>query len=245
MSSSPSTPDVPLPRWALVVGSLVVACHLLALATNVLAAPSGPWPTMEGMSQAPPPQFAQSVAEPVAQPYLRLLKMTHNYHFPSNRPGGFEAFLEVRLFDDQGREMKTLRLPDPDASAAVRRQQALLARWMTDDMPVLPPQAEKVYPKDQEAPRVSIWEGPPQGPLAIRTLFEHELRSRGPAVRPSDWSVLLAKSYARYLCREHGATSADVIRHSRGAIPPTVLFDQEPRPGPAEDLLSNYGRLPR
>ena len=44
---------------------------------------------------------------------------------------------------------------------------------------------------------------------------------------PSPWSLLLARSYARHLCRLHGAHSAELTRHSRQPVSPEMMF-QEP-----------------
>ena len=42
--------------------------------------------------------------------------------------------------------------------------------------------------------------------------------------RPSEWSLVLAHSYARFLCRENNAASAEIIRHTREPVGPDVLM---------------------
>ena len=64
------------------LGSVVVAGHLFAVLCVALAAPSGPWPTPMGNSNAFGPQFARSVDEAVGPNYLSPIKMTYNYHSP-------------------------------------------------------------------------------------------------------------------------------------------------------------------
>src|SRR5262249_37168564 len=151
---------------------------------------SGPWVTMDGGMAAPPP-LAGAAYDHVGQPYLRLIKMTHNYHFNSNHPGTPEAYLEVRLQDGEGRDLKTVRVPDPGANAWVRQRQLLLTRWLTDDVPVMPPQGERIYAPGQEPPTVPVWEPVENRKLTLRSVPEMELPRNRPVFRPSEWSLLL------------------------------------------------------
>src|SRR5438270_7617046 len=108
MSQSPlPTAGERLPRWAVWLGSAAIAYHLFAVVIGALMAPSGPWPSMEGMSL--PPQLVRSIDEPITRPYLKLVKLTHNYHFGSNRPAMEAAELEFQLLDGTGKEIKTVR----------------------------------------------------------------------------------------------------------------------------------------
>src|SRR6266480_2934551 len=104
MSAKHSPP--PLPGWLVVLGSSFVGFHLLAIGVLVLSAPSGPWPSPFGPSQAPGPAFATQVAEVTTRYYLQPLKMTHNYHFLGNRPDATGIAFEVRLKDTAGRPIK-------------------------------------------------------------------------------------------------------------------------------------------
>lgn len=50
--------------------------------------------------------------------------------------------------------------------------------------------------------------------------------------QPNGWTMLVARAYGSYLCRLHGAASADLIRFSQPGYPPVILFmpagQQEP-----------------
>src|SRR5438132_8300030 len=105
----------------ILVGSLAILAHFGAVTVRALAAPSGLWPGPEGPTMAPPPSFAQSLDEQVAQRYLKLVRLTHNYHFSGNRPAP-GVYVEIRLKDKQKQPLMTLRFPDPDAHAWIRHQ---------------------------------------------------------------------------------------------------------------------------
>jgi hypothetical protein len=249
MPMPPSTPlpdRVPIPRWAVLAGSLLIVFHLGTVAIHVVAAPSGPWPGMEGSEPAPPPQFSAFADEKVAAPYLTRLKMTHNYHFVSNRPGVPGAYLEIKLLDRQGETLKTVQFPDPTASSAVRRRQALAIRWFTEDRPIQPPQAEKIPAPGEKIPDAFLWK-PVEGEmrkLDLAGVPEIEIDRNRPVAGPSEWSLLVLRSFVRHLCRVHGADSAEVVRKSREPIPPRILFEREVPP--LIDLLeSNYGGVSR
>jgi hypothetical protein len=225
---------------------MLIVSHLGLVLTHVVAAPSGPWPTQEGPDNAPPPILVETAHDQLALPYLGWLKLTHNYHFPTNRVGQPEARLEVRLLDEDGQAFRTLSLPDPKAPARVRQRQALLASWLTEDQPVAPRQGERIPAPSQKVPTVSVWEPVPNENrlLHLGRVPENELPRDRPVFRPSVWSLVLVRSLARHLCRSHGAQHAEITRRSREAIPPRVLFAPE-APPEMEDLQSVYGRLPR
>jgi hypothetical protein len=62
--------------------------------------------------------------------------------------------------------------------------------------------------------------------------------------RPSEWSLLLAQSYARYLCREYGAESVELIRYTQEVIHPVVLFGDRAPPQEAFPVLkANFGEF--
>src|SRR5205823_3602777 len=137
-----------IPRWLVFLGSLAIAVHFLAVVCGALAAPSGPWPTMEGSGMATPPQFAFSI-DKITRPYLQLVKMTHNYHFATNRPGLPGASFEVRLKDESGQELAMVRFPDAGANFWVHHRQSLLAQGLADDQPVQPPTGEVIAAPQQ------------------------------------------------------------------------------------------------
>jgi hypothetical protein len=233
----PATPSRPLAAAA----SAAIVFHLGAVLANVLAAPSGPWPP--GGTAATPPQFAHSVNRELAPRYLEPLKLTHNYHFASNRPGRPGVWFAVRLTDESGRELKTLRFPDPAANPAVRHRQSLLALSLADDVPVVPPAGESVAAPGREVPTVLIWDVAGERELRLRAVPAHLVPRDRPVYRPSDWSLVLARSYVRHLCREYGAGKGELIRHTREAIPPAVLFEDNIPPDAFGELVSYFGEV--
>src|SRR5262249_62173001 len=70
---TPRPAGPPLPRGLLVAGRLLIGYHPGAVALNVLSAPSGPWPAMEGADMALPPQLAASAHAQLPLPYLPLV----------------------------------------------------------------------------------------------------------------------------------------------------------------------------
>src|SRR4051794_14973852 len=117
MGPTPSAPPGPaLPRWLVLGGSLLIAVHLGAIVVNALAASSGPWVTAQGPEPGTPPYLPRQIQQTAALPYLSVVRMSHNYHYPSNRVGAPEAYLEFRLFGEDDQVIKTVRLPDLKAS---------------------------------------------------------------------------------------------------------------------------------
>jgi hypothetical protein len=223
----------------MVVGSLAIIFHLGAVIVHALAAPSGFWPNMEGM--AAPPAFAQSLDESLVSAYLKPLKLTHNYHFMGNHPVAPGVFVEAKLKDAKGEVLKTVHCPDPAANAWIRSMQAVFVQGMVPDQPVAPPQGEAVPAPHQQPRTVQIWEG--NLSLRLSPVPEHLIPRNRPVFSPTDWSVVLVHSYARYLCRKYGAASAEVIRHSRDAISPTMLSMGPPPPMVFADIVANYGDI--
>jgi hypothetical protein len=228
----------PLPTWIKIVGSVVIAVHFLAIGGVVVNARSGPW---LANTFFPGPQFAAPIDE-AASPYLLALRMTHTYRFRVDRPMP-SVYFEAHLKDGNGQPLKTLRFPDAKANFWVRHRQQLLADGLFGDAPVPPPQGERLG-----APPKTIWE-PAEKQMVLKTVPEHLVPRSGQVMSPSDWSLLVAKSYAQHLCRIHGAASAEIVRHSRDIVlPPTLL--PPPPPGkdrseapPAlfEELVFNFG----
>jgi len=234
------------PTPVLVLGSVLIAGHLLAVLSAVLAAPSGPWPTDGGNTMSTPPQFAYTLNRLFADRYLRLVGMANNYHFFSNQPAVPGVWFEVRLKDDAGNPISTLRFPDPDANFAIRHRQGLLARGLIDDRPVDPPQGEKIAAPNRSVPTERIWEPVGDGQLELKHVPEHLIPRDRPVLGPSEQSWLLARSYSRYLCHRHGAATAEVIRKTQGPIAPAVMFiPGRPPDDAAGKLTSSFGELPQ
>jgi hypothetical protein len=98
---------------------------------------------------------------------------------------------------------------------------------------------------NRAVPTVRIWEIAGNGGLELRTVPEHLVPRDRPVFRASARSLLLARSYARYLCRINGAAKAEVIRHTQEPIPPAVMFmSNQPPAGAFNELTSNFGELP-
>ncbi len=243
MSVSRSQPARELPPWLALGVSVVVAAHLFTIGILVLAAPSGPWPTNMGPSLGMAPQFAASISEITTNRYLRPLKMTHNYHFVSNRTAVPGVQLDIQLKDASGKVIRTVQLPDKDANTWVRHRQVLLARSLADDQPVQPRAGEVIPAPNQQVATVSIWDMGPEQQLIVRSVPEHLVPRDRPVMKPSPWSELLARSYARHLCRQHGAASAVVLRHTREPIMPSILFTEETPAGAFSELVSNFGEF--
>lgn len=235
--------------------SLLIAVHLLAVLGGVLVAPSGPWPVPGGADMATPPHFAQllmfgpdfmpagkpGTADPSLMGYLKLLKLTHNYHFVSNRPPDFETYFEAKLLDENGQVTKTVRMPDPNANPIAFHRQKLLAEGLAEDVPVEPRPGEVIPAPNQPVNMVQIWE-PEEGRVAkIRQIEEHLIPRDRPVYGPSDWSMVLARSYARYLCRTHQANSVEIVRHTKPLIPPDVLFMESKPTGAFDESIVSFG----
>jgi hypothetical protein len=239
MPPAPSPHGPALPRWLIVAGSAVIVFHLVAIVIPTLDMPGGPWATPMGRTASSPPEFAHAAAG-VADLHGDYLRVVHGYHFVSNRPGDIPGVrFEAVLRDKDGNVTKTLTFPDPDANPWVRHRQEVLASSLAPDLPAEKPASDIIAPPGQKPLMVDIWAmpgedftsnaGPPGGagdrnpPLHLERVPQHRLRYRDYA-RPSEWSLVLARSYARYLCRTNGSASAEIVRHTRNAVGPDVLF---------------------
>lgn len=237
MSAKRSPP--PLPGFLMMLGSAFVSLHLLAIGALVLSAPSGPWPTPFGPSQAIGPPFAGKVAEVTTQYYLAPLKVTHNYHFLGNRPDAPGIEFEVRLKDAQGRLIDSLRFPSPRANPWVRQRQTLLAQSLGDDEQVQAPPGEQIPAPGKAVETVTIWDNVGPNQVALRKVEAYLVPKTG-ASRPREWSLILARSYMRHLCREYGAASAELVRYSRPAVMPGYLYLEQAPPGTFDTLASTF-----
>jgi hypothetical protein len=246
MSESEPHAHRPLPRWLSVTASLAVTGHLGAILLLVLAAPSGPWPTPYGSSNAVGPAFALEPGSAVTQHYLTPLKMTHNYHFLRNRPGMADAWFEVRLKDADGKLVKTVRFPDPEAPFPVRHRQSILARNLADDQQVQARPGEAIPAPNQAIRTVEILDPIGERTLALKSVPEHLVPRDRPVYRPSDWSMILARSTMRQLLRIYrSAASAELVRHTREAVMPALLFSDDPPADTFHELITHFGEVRR
>ncbi|HXG09865.1 MAG TPA: hypothetical protein VNK04_08765 [Gemmataceae bacterium] len=246
MSPTPSQTTERVPRWLLIAGSVAIVFHLSAVVVRALAAPSGPWVSEMGPDTATPPQFAYTL-DSLTSPYLKLIRLTDSYRFPSNRPGFSAVYLEVRLKDEAGQELATVRIPDEQANFWVRHRQTLLAHTLGNDQMVTLPPSELIPAPHQQVPQVVYWEPAANEPrhLHLARKSINEIDRNAPPPRPSDDALLLARSYARHLCRVHGAAKAEIIRHHKNPMPPAVLFWENVQAGAFDELLSFFGEFPR
>jgi hypothetical protein len=211
----------PLPDWLVILGSVLVAGHLLVVAVHALAAPSGPWPLPYDDRNSPStgPVFASKVEDYTWRWYLKPLHFAHNYHFETNHPEVRGVRFEVRLRDRQGKPITTLWFPDDDANFWARHRQTLLAQNLLFNLRVESGSGELIPPPGLD--RI-----PPTPAVCL----------------PSDWSLLAARSYQRFLCRQYHAASAQLICHIRGPVLAGHLFTAERTPSYVfEELQCNFG----
>jgi hypothetical protein len=168
--------------------------------------------------------------------------------------------LEVLLRNSEGELIRTLKIPDPEANPWVRHRQELLVRSLAPDLPVDPPGQEMIAAPGKSVPTQTIWVLPEERfpgdnvaqpapgqtnqatQLRLRELPQHLVPRDRSVMRPSKWSVVLTRSYARHLCREYGAASAEILRHTREPISPLILFEIEPG-ATFDELVASYGKV--
>jgi len=241
----------------LAAGSAAIVFHLAAIVIPILDMPSGPWITDQGLRPADAPEFVHAAAG-LSTLHGKYLRVAHGFHFVTNRPADIpEIQLEVLLRNDKGEVFETLRFPDPNANPWVRHRQEVLVSALALDLPVARPTSEVVPPPGQES-KVWIWavrgenfdNEPPPGPppdrkvpLEFREIQQHRVPRTRDVVRPADWSQIVARSCARYLCRTYGAKSAEIIRHRRDPIPPAVLYARETPPQAFDELIASFGEM--
>jgi hypothetical protein len=78
--------------------------------------------------------------------------------------------------------------------------------------------------------------------LRLREVPQHLVPRDRSVMRPSKWSVVLANAFARHLCREYGAASAEILRHTREPISPQILTEIEPD-ATFDELVASYGKV--
>ncbi len=244
-----------LPRWLVLMGSAAILYHLTAITLAILDMKSGPWP--DGLAEAP--AFAHSLRS-LSTVHGKYLRVVHSYDFPSNRPSDLPGVeFEVRLRDAQGHVFQTLHFPDPHANLWVRKRQEILAGNLAPDEPLEPPRAEILAAPGQKVPTVSLWALPNEfganagnsvvsnfsdkAPLHLQTVDYNNIPRDRQLMKPLDWSLVLERSYARYLCRKYQAASAEVLRHTREPVPPAVLFGNEIPSNALEDLVASFGEV--
>jgi hypothetical protein len=259
MPPAPSPHGPALSRWLIVAGSAVILFHFAAVIVPILDMPSGPWAMPMGRIPGDPPEFAHAAAS-LSNFHADGLRIAHGYQFVTNRPADIPGVrFEAILRDKDGSVLQTLTFPDPNANPWVRHRQEVLASSLAPDLPIEKPSSDVIAPPGQKPLSVDLWAlpgedftanaAPPAGAIGDRNLplhLEHgvpqfRLRYRD-YWRPSEWAQLLARSYARYLCRTHGAASAEIVRYTREPVAPDMLFG-----GDRVDLteiVASFGKSP-
>jgi hypothetical protein len=234
-----------LPSWLLWLGSGLILFHFFALLIAVLAVESGPWMTRFGPDMYQPPRFARQI-DSLTRYYLQPLQIASSYHFLSNQTDLDTVYFEAQVRDAKGEVIQTIRIPDEGANFWIANRQNLVAQQLSNDMPVQPPRGETIPAPGKKMPTVKIWDSPGgEPPLKLQEVPEHlirdRLRDRPEVYAPTEYSLFIARSYARYLCRHYDGASAEIIRHSRRPIVPALLLMREPPPGTFEDLICSFG----
>jgi hypothetical protein len=103
--------------------------------------------------------------------------------------------------------------------------------------------SELVAAPGQHEPTIEIWKRTQENELRLSVVKQSEIPRGSPVEKPSEWSKLLAQSYMRYLCNEHKAASAELVRHSRELVMPVDLY--MPRKQAFNELTSHFGEYRR
>jgi len=240
--SDANTKARPLPTAIVVLVSAAIAFHFLAVGALVLAASSGPWPTPFGSSPATGPKFAEMVHQVTQPNYLDHLRMSHNYHYFTNRPEHPTVWFEIQLKDKDGKVKETRKFPQDNVNPWVRFRQSLLAQNLADDEPVQLPRGEILPAPGQKMPTVSYWDSPENEKVfKLQTKPIHLVPRNRQVFRPREWSLALARSYMRHVCREEGFAKAELIRHTREPVLPAMMYVDEPPPDTFTELVCSFG----
>jgi hypothetical protein len=233
-----------LPAWALRVGSLVIGVHFLAVGTLILSGASGPWPTRFGESPALGPVFAGKFNEYLSPYYLEPLRLTNN-HSPGNRLLASAVYFVAQLKDANGVVVQTLKLPGDTGNPWLRHRYNLLALGLGSDIPVQAPRGEVIPAPGDKMPKMTYWDSSDPKLWKLKTVDEHLVPKDRPVMRPSEYSLLLARSYQRYLCRRYDVASVELIRHSKDQVMPGFMFGEGAPPGTFEELVCSFGEYHR
>lgn len=214
------------PLWLKLVVAPLLAWHLFALFGMVLSTGSGPW--IYGRAHGP--VFAMRMYN-TALPYLRAVRLQEDYRFESNRYREVANRVEVRLWDKSGKELATVRLPDPDAWPWTRHRQQLLAEVVSAYVTVEPRAGEVIPAPGQAPPLAQYWRATsPDGKTAkLETVEEHLLPRNEELTKPSNYALTAVRSLSRSLRRQYGAEAAEVVRVSRPFTGAVLLMPSERR----------------
>jgi hypothetical protein len=236
-----------LPIGLIRVVSLAIAFHFLAVGALVLAAASGPWSTPRfGESTALGPFFAGKINDYFMPIYLEPLRLTHNYHFTDNRSLVSSVYFEARLKDAKGAVVQTMKFPDESANFWLRHRYGLLALGLGNDQPVQAPRGEMIQAPGDKEPKVTYWDTSDPKVWKLKKIDEKLIKDLpAPVMRPSEMSLLLARSYQRYLSRQYEAASVELVRHSKEPVLPAFMFGEGAPPGAFDELVCSFGEYRR
>ncbi len=235
MTNHPEAKPLPGPLKA--AGTVFILLHFLALGAHALNARSGYWWSPFGRSEAEPPPFAYAIDNTLF-PYLESLRMTHDYHFATNRVSVPDVKFQIKLYDKHNKVIDTLDFPENAPNPWVRHRLEIMAQQLGDDMPVSPRLGESIGKV-----MINVWE--PDGDAnVIKQIRPHEISKDRPVFAPSPRSILIARAYVRYQCRLHGASSGELVRRSRDPVEPSILvLPQMPREA-FQEMVASFGQMP-
>jgi hypothetical protein len=251
-----------LPAWAIWLGSLVIGVHFLAVGTLVLSAANGPWAVrldervME--STASGPKFAETLSDVFTPWYLEPLRLTHNYHYTPERMPKVQTwdagnrllissvYFEARLKDARGTLLRTIKFPGDTSNVWLRHRYKLLALGLGNDQPVQVNRAEVIPGPGKKMGKVTFWDSSDQNLWKLTSEDEHLVPKDRPVMQPSEWSLLLAHSYQRYLLRKYDdAASVELIRHSKDPVLPDFMYLPNLPPNTFNELVCSFGEYRR
>jgi hypothetical protein len=235
-----------LPAGLIRVASVAIAFHFLAIGALVLSANSGPWMIPRfGETPALGPTFAGKINDVLTPIYLEPLRLTHNYHFTGNRSLVSSVYFEARIKDALG-TVQSITFPADAGNFWLRHRYNLLALGLGADQPVQVPRGEMIQAPGDKEPKVTYWDASDAKAWKLKQIDEKLIKDLpGQPVRPSEWSLLLARSYQRYLSRQFNGASVELIRHSREPVMPAFLFGDGAPAGTFEELVCSFGEYRR
>ncbi len=245
MSPSSSRLAKPLPRAVVVIGSVLIGVHFLAIGAYVLAAPNGPWPTRFGDSTAEGPFFAVQLNDLFYPRYLQPLRLTHNYHFMGDHPLVSAVYFEAKVKDADGVVRKTVKFPQETSNLWLQHRYRLLALGLGNDQTVQPPRGEVIPAPGQHMQKIKIWDNTDPALWKLKDVPEHLIPKDHPVARPSEWSLVLAQSYRRFLLKKYNAAAVELVRHSKDQVMPGYMFMPEAPPGTFDELVCSFGEYRR
>ena len=233
------------PTWAMALGSVPIAIHLLLAFIMTLNVPSGPWAMANGGSSTVlSPPFVLLFGSSVASPYQNILMCNSTFKFGSLRQEQPEVAFEALLKDDKGTITRKISYPDPEAPSSIRYRQMRLAQQLGNDEPLPPQQGVIIAAPGKQLPTMLWWKSDGERREVLKQDDPNAVPRNQTFMQPSVSQMIAAKSYSRYLTRKHGTAKVELTRLFYDPIYPMVLINDTP---PTADMLrrfsSSYGEL--